>query len=277
MGFFNFFKKNNEKEKPDKEEFPKELDETAPKKISEERKKQISAKLLEGSQDVLKKIKSERKNEDEEKIKFKDLEGALTSINDKKFLYVFNNFRANRKDFVIKNFSNMNFKSNSEVIDFLKEQVISFFNGIYMDLKDRLSDLRKKGKDVSFVEFKFLSLPLKIKLLNADFSEKNLGRVMNLISYIDKNLKIIESELEKELKEKEIKKKQKQNKTSKKLLPKSGVSLKSSQSKSNQTKKPANAKLSQLSSKPIQKKVSNDQNTASKPPAKKSSIKNNSS
>ena len=79
MGFFNFFKKSSEKKQEDKKELTEETVEKKSADISEERKKQISAKLLEGSSELLKKVKSEKNSEDKKNMRFKDLEELLSN------------------------------------------------------------------------------------------------------------------------------------------------------------------------------------------------------
>ncbi len=79
--------------------------------------------------------------------------------------------------------------SPAELEDYVKSKIISFLNNQYGDLKDKISGLRKNGKDMNNAEFRLLSVPLKIRLLSANFSKKDFDLVIKKIESIKEILK----------------------------------------------------------------------------------------
>lgn len=98
-------------------------------------------------------------------------------------------FEANNIELINLRDNEKRISSSAEFEDSIKNKIIDFLNNQYGDLRDKISDLRKSGKDMNDAEFMLLSVPLKIKLLSANFSKKDFDLVIKKIDLIKEILK----------------------------------------------------------------------------------------
>ncbi len=79
--------------------------------------------------------------------------------------------------------------SSADFEESIKNKIVDFLSNQYYDLKDKISELRKNGRDMRDAEFILLSVPLKIRLLSANFSKKDFDLVIKKIESIKEILK----------------------------------------------------------------------------------------
>ena len=85
-----------------------------------------------------------------------------------------------------------NFHSKEEILVLLKGGACEYLALEYTSLKSRLSSLRKKGEDVTYLDLKSKSIPLKIKIFEASFGKKDFDYVINLMHIVDNGLRNLE-------------------------------------------------------------------------------------
>jgi hypothetical protein len=199
MGFFDFLKKRKAEKK-------QQAVQTGG--LTDVRKKEISKKLTLGGAEELKQLKTRYPKEDERpKIKISNLSDALEKIQDKNMIEVIQNYKD--KSTVDRKVSNKTFDTRRELIGFLKEVMITPLVNRYEDLKDRISDIRKAGKKAGNLNYKIMQIPLKIKVFNTNFKQKELDMVNNLMNSIEEKIKGFELAIKKEEEQKELLEKKK--------------------------------------------------------------------
>jgi hypothetical protein len=91
-----------------------------------------------------------------------------------------------------KNFdiSNLYFSSDSNVLleETLKNHFINILKNRYENLKNDLSILRKKGKDVSSISLTIMSVPLKIKIFSSSLDRTDFDKCWNILETIKSEL-----------------------------------------------------------------------------------------
>jgi hypothetical protein len=83
-------------------------------------------------------------------------------------------------------------KRISSSVDFeeaIKDRIIDFLNNQYEDVKNKISEFRKNGKDLKDAEFILFSVPLKIKIFSSNFTKKDFEVVIKKIESIKQILK----------------------------------------------------------------------------------------
>ena len=266
MGLFGKNKKEKSKvqEKQDSQ-IKKKLVVRDDSGITKERKKEISLKLSEGGEAELKKLKAKHPLEDEKpKIKIVNLQDSLSKIEDKGVIEVIQNFK--NKNLIDKKITGGVFDKKNEILDFLKQEVITYLINKYEDLKDRLSDIRKKGKRVGNLNFQIMSLKLKIKFFDVNFKKGESDKVNQLIINIEEKVKNFELEIKKneELKNQLEKKKEAEGKLAKQKKEKKPVVKKAAKPQTkpvakqpvktaNPVAKPVNKSVAQPVKKPVDK------------------------
>lgn len=125
-------------------------------------------------------------------IKIDDLNSLSKKLNDKDMVYVLDYLKKENYSLIEKLFLGKTFDSENEFIEYLKEEIARFLESEVNLLKNRLSDLRKKGIDVSELTLKVMSIPLKIKIFSASFNKKDFDRVVFMINKMDSEIKEIE-------------------------------------------------------------------------------------
>lgn len=73
----------------------------------------------------------------------------------------------------------------------LKEKFFGLIEEEYRKLRDKLSELRKAGKEVGVLSIKLMKVPLKIALLRSDFSKEDFIRLFNYIKKIKADIALI--------------------------------------------------------------------------------------
>jgi hypothetical protein len=120
-----------------------------------------------------------------ERIEIKSVQDILKIVGNKDYFEIYNLISVLDKDFFTRGFVG-SFESKKEVNSFFEERIFDFLKGIYSDLKSKISQLRKKGNLVTYIDYEVLSIPLKMKILESDF---NLGNFLKIKSLIDFALK----------------------------------------------------------------------------------------
>lgn len=201
-------KKLQSKDRSDMVIFNKKEDvqNTAVKKRGPRQKKEGAAGIKDASKDIArkKKEKPEEKNkEDKQKLKGEKKKGIVVRVDNldelakrlknKNIEYVLQYLKKENYSLLEKIFLKKTFESEKEFVDYLKEEIVVFLESQCNGLKDRISYLRKKGKDVKDMEFKVLSIPLKIRVFQASFESKDFDKVINLLTNLDEELKKLEN------------------------------------------------------------------------------------
>lgn len=121
-----------------------------------------------------------------ERIEVKNIEEALKLLNDRDLENVFFEHKKKlNKEFI---FSGI-FTSKKEMSNDIKSRITDFFNDEYKETKSILSKLRKKGFDIDCLDFEVLRVPLKLKLLKAEFNVSNYSEVMKILDFVKTGLK----------------------------------------------------------------------------------------
>jgi hypothetical protein len=89
---------------------------------------------------------------------------------------------------IIKPKSGTKLSNQKEVEKYMKEQIINFLKDRCDNLKSRISESRKKGKDVKIAEITVMSLPLKIKIFNATFKKKDFDKIFQIEESVEKEI-----------------------------------------------------------------------------------------
>jgi len=143
-----------------------------------------------------KKLK-ERKVEESKTTKpfrISSLDEALKKINDKELVEILKYLEKEGYD-VKKEILNKKFDSAKELRDFLKEILVSFLMNKYEALKEKISLLRKSGRDVEYEWLKLMMVPSKIEIFKSTLARKDFNKVMELIDSLEKELKKYEEDL----------------------------------------------------------------------------------
>jgi hypothetical protein len=136
-------------------------------------------------------------------IRISNFEELSNKLKNKEIDTVLDYFKTKKYSLLIKRISNRRFKSKKEIINFLKEEIINFLSSSHGELKDRISALRKKGKDVTDLELRLMVIPLKINVFKASFYRKDFDKVVKLLDKIENETKGYEAKLAEEQKIKE--------------------------------------------------------------------------
>ncbi|NCN87041.1 hypothetical protein GW932_04345 [archaeon] len=120
-----------------------------------------------------------------ERYEIKNLNEAFKLVKDKDLEEVYLLFK---KDFSKEiTFSGI-YTSLKEISLDIKDRIKSEFNDNYRELKTKISKLRKHGEEVSVVDFELLRVPLKMKLLDANFSKENYLIILSILKNVEKEL-----------------------------------------------------------------------------------------
>jgi len=98
--------------------------------------------------------------------------------------------------FLINKLMKLNFASKSEFIKSLNEDLVNLLLEANNELKERLSSLRKKGKNVKSIDLRIMTVPLKVKIFSATYSKKDFDKVIEIMKGIDAELKSVEEKIE---------------------------------------------------------------------------------
>ena len=79
--------------------------------------------------------------------------------------------------------------SQKEAEKYVKEKVIDYFKDSYESLKYQNSVLRRKGIDTKMIDFKLMSIPLKIKIFKSTFHKDDFDKLVGLIEKIKQEIK----------------------------------------------------------------------------------------
>ena len=79
-------------------------------------------------------------------------------------------------------------KDKKELIELLKQNIITYLKDKKIELEHAISEKRKKGKDMYIQELQIMAIPLKIKVYEATLQRKDFLRLKHIIDTIEKSL-----------------------------------------------------------------------------------------
>jgi hypothetical protein len=174
MGIFSIFKKK----KTDISE-KKEVS-GAGKEYSAKRKQELNEKLIHGGENELKRLREKIKQKEELKKEItvnnlEDLKNNLTK--DKKEVLIC--LKESYPKFLSKQFISRKFSNQKELEDYALETIISFLNSMHLDLASRISELRKQGQKISYINLKVMYISSKLRLFKSEMNLKELKNILN--------------------------------------------------------------------------------------------------
>jgi len=143
-------------------------------------KKGLKSKLKVGKQAV-----SELKGRKITGLNLIDSKKILSELKTTDLGFILDSLKKEDYDFLVRKLAQSNFYSKNEFIKYLIEELSNMLREAYKELYYRISKLRKAGKKVSTLDFKLMSVPLKIKVFEATCSKKDFEKVINLMRDID--------------------------------------------------------------------------------------------
>lgn len=132
------------------------------------------------------------KGKNKEKVSSKNLKKMLSKVGDKDLSKVVRYLQ--KKSLVKFNEGNIKLVGKEEVEDYLKEKMHDWLDEEERDLKDKLSEVRKRGKNTIVSNLEIMRLPLKIKLFKATNKKEDLEKVLDLIENIKSQIEEVEGE-----------------------------------------------------------------------------------
>ncbi len=81
-----------------------------------------------------------------------------------------------------------NVKTIGELEDLIKQEFLQLLENKAISLKQKISDLRKQGKDVLMMDLQLMSVPLKIKVLEVNFTKKEFNKTVDMIEKAEKEI-----------------------------------------------------------------------------------------
>jgi hypothetical protein len=82
----------------------------------------------------------------------------------------------------------INFENTQEAEDYFREELGNFLNEKYNNIHEKVSEIRKEGKEATVITFKLMMIPLKIKMFLATCGKKDFEKVLNIISEIGREI-----------------------------------------------------------------------------------------
>jgi hypothetical protein len=89
---------------------------------------------------------------------------------------------------LIKLNSEIKFENAPEIENYFKEELGNFLNEKYNDIHEKVSEIRKQGKEATVLTFKLMMIPLKIKMFLATCEKKDFEKVLNMIEEIKRDI-----------------------------------------------------------------------------------------
>jgi uncharacterized tellurite resistance protein B-like protein len=194
----NIFKRNKEdvkdNEKKENEVPSKELKEVSGIKPSQEQKPSVSI------EEINKHLEEHsEKKEELLKIPSKNIDEIISLISDLKLK---ESAEFAKKLPQMKFNENTVINSGNEAEEFVRQEILEYLKNEYDTIKQRISDLRKHGKEVDLESISLMQVPLKIRIFNSGSSIKDLQTIMDIIKMIDQKIKPLEDLIIKEEAEK---------------------------------------------------------------------------
>lgn len=109
----------------------------------------------------------------------------INKIEDEKLKETLNFVKSNN---LIRLNPKINFENTSEAEDYFREELGNFLNEKYNDVHEKVSEIRKEGKEATVITFKLMMIPLKIKMFLATCGKKDFEKVLKIISEIEKEI-----------------------------------------------------------------------------------------
>ena len=210
-------KEKKSKKKKENKKLPKNLE------FNEQEKKDLIKKS--------KKIKNEKEKKDDKKqggkqvmIKIISYEDLIKKIKNKELKSLVDFFKNKENSTLIKRVLEKRFESEKDINDFLKQEIINYLQRELAEIKEEISQLRKKGEDTKSFEIKLMSVPLKIKIFSANFTKKDFDKVVKILETVKKQTQKLLKSLEKN-KDKENNKNLKPDEKAKKIIKKTSGNI----------------------------------------------------
>lgn len=81
----------------------------------------------------------------------------------------------------------------------LSNFIANYLKDRYETIKSEISSLRKKGKDVSSITLKSLSIPFKIKIFQASFDMVDFDKIIKIMESTESDISLIKKEINEDL------------------------------------------------------------------------------
>lgn len=138
------------------------------------------------------------------KIEVLSVQDILNKVGNKVFIEIHNEIIKTNPDFFKKGFSGT-FETKKELASFFKERIFDFFKERNDDIRSTITELRKAGKEVTYLDLRSLNLPFKMKVFLVHFTFEEFNKLNLLFKDVESFLKEIKDEyLLEQKKEREI-------------------------------------------------------------------------
>jgi hypothetical protein len=132
-----------------------------------------------------------------DRYELKNLKQAFDIVKDEKLERVHKQF--------VKDFGKFDFQgiytSIGEISEGIRERILDAFHSKYNELKSDISHLRKGGFEVSVLDFNLLRIPLKEKMLLANFCLEAYEPIVKIFTEVEDKVKFLVEEMEKQERE----------------------------------------------------------------------------
>jgi hypothetical protein len=175
-------------EEVNRKEVKKEIKRAEMKHIVKKNKKEntkpeVSLNLISNGNNKKEGILHEKKLTNEEKIQY-----LMDRIDDKNILNIMEYLK--ERNFSLENISFSSDKTE-DLMTLLKNHILNLLKNRYETLKSQITELRKKGDDLSSVSLELMSVPLKIKIFQASFDKSDFIKVVGILDNVESEVKKI--------------------------------------------------------------------------------------
>lgn len=119
------------------------------------------------------------------KIEIKSIDEAMSTIRSKVLIKIYCKF----KEYFPKGFIfTGTYTSKQEILDNIEERMIETIQGDFIELKSKISTIRKTGQDITLVDLETLTVPLKLKVLRTEFTSQNLNKTFSILDSVKEKL-----------------------------------------------------------------------------------------
>jgi hypothetical protein len=127
-------------------------------------------------------------------IKISNLEDLLKKLENEELKSILLLLKERNISVIETTVTTKSFMSLKDIINFLKEEIVNYLKDRYENIKIDLSQLRRKGKDVSNITIKLMSVPLKINLFKSSFLKKDFTNVILILESIESEVEALKKD-----------------------------------------------------------------------------------
>jgi hypothetical protein len=143
------------------------------------------------------------------KINVSSVKDIFKIIGNKEFFEIYNSVLEMDKEFFTRGFSGT-FEDKKELSLFFKSRISDFIKGRYGDIRSKITEFRKAGYEVNYVDLKSLIIPLKMKVLEINFTLEEFNKIKQIFVFLEDFFKKVEIQRKKDEQEFEERQKQKE-------------------------------------------------------------------